>query len=85
MVMNFDRGGDGDGFWEVVVMDVCLMVMVIFVGMVVVWFMREVVVVVMVVGLMVIVVVVMSFDGDGGDSGCLVYEGEAIQWREESE
>ena len=63
-------------------MVVCLMVMVIFVGMVVVWFMREGVVVVMVVGLMVIVVVVMSFDGDGGDggdSGCLVYEGEAIQ------
>ena len=63
-------------------MVVCLMVMVIFVGMVVVWFMREVVAVVMVVGLMVIVVVVMSFDGDGGDggdSGCLVYEGEAIQ------
>ena len=40
-------------------MVVCLMVMVIFVGMVVVWFMREVVVVVMVMGLTVIVMVVL--------------------------
>ena len=85
-VMGFD-GGAGDGLWVVIV----VMVMGFdrgggggdFCGMVVVWFMREVVVVMMVVSLMVMVVKVMGFDsggggGDGEDSGCLVYEKDAI-------